>query len=36
FFPWFAQPRFWSDQILSLREQLSALQSPAITVPGQY
>lgn len=36
FFPWFAQPRFWSDQILSLREQLSALQSPAISVPGQY
>lgn len=36
FFPWFAQPRFWSDQILSLREQLSALQSPAITVPGHY
>ena len=36
FFPWFAQPRFWSDQILSLREQLSALQSPAITVQGQY
>jgi Ser/Thr protein kinase RdoA (MazF antagonist) len=36
FFPWFAQPRFWSDQILSLREQLSALQSPAINVPGQF
>lgn len=36
FFPWFGQPRFWSDQILSLREQLSTLQSPAITVPGLY
>lgn len=36
FFPWFAQPRFWSDQILSLREQLAALQSPSINVPGQY
>lgn len=36
FFPWFAQPRFWSDQILSLREQLSALQEPAISLPGQY
>lgn len=36
FFPWFAQPRFWSDQILSLREQLAALQSPSITLPGQF
>ncbi len=36
FFPWFAQPRFWSDQILSLREQLSALQEPALTLPGQF
>lgn len=36
FFPWFGQPRFWSDQILALREQLSALQEPAITLPGQY
>lgn len=35
FFPWFVQPRFWSDQILSLREQLSALQSPSITIPGK-
>lgn len=36
FFPWFAQPRFWSDQILSLREQLAALQEPAISLPGQF
>ena len=36
FFPWFAQPRFWSDQVLSLREQLAALQAPSITLPGQY
>ena len=36
FFPWFGQPRFWSDQILSLREQFSALQAPAISLPGQY
>ncbi|MDL0432097.1 serine/threonine protein kinase [Marinobacter sp. TBZ242] len=36
FFPWFAQPRFWADQILSLREQLAALQAPSINVPGQY
>ncbi|HET8800724.1 MAG TPA: serine/threonine protein kinase [Marinobacter sp.] len=36
FFPWFAQPRFWSDQVLSLREQLAALQAPSIALPGQY
>lgn len=36
FFPWFGQPRFWSDQILSLREQLSALQEPPLRLPGQY
>ncbi|MCM0612733.1 serine/threonine protein kinase [Marinobacter sediminum] len=36
FFPWFAQPRFWSDQVLSLREQLAALQAPSISLPGQY
>lgn len=36
FFPWFGQPRFWSDQILSLREQLAALQAPPIIIPGQY
>ena len=36
FFPWFSQPRFWSDQILSLREQLAALQEPAISLPGQF
>ncbi|EMP56044.1 serine/threonine protein kinase [Marinobacter santoriniensis NKSG1] len=36
FFPWFGQARFWSDQILALREQISALQSPAISIPGQY
>ena len=36
FFPWFANARFWSDQILSLREQLAALQEPAISLPGQF
>lgn len=36
FFPWFGQPRFWSDQILALREQLSALQEPPLSLPGQY
>lgn len=36
FFPWFGQPRYWSDQILALREQLGALQEPAISLPGQF
>jgi Ser/Thr protein kinase RdoA (MazF antagonist) len=36
FFPWFAQPRFWSDLVLALREQLAALQAPPINVLGQY
>jgi len=34
-FPWFGQPRFWSDHILTLREQLSNLQQPPLTLPGQ-
>ncbi|WP_295543550.1 serine/threonine protein kinase [uncultured Thiohalocapsa sp.] len=25
-FPWFAEPRFWQDQVLSLREQIAAMQ----------
>jgi len=31
-FPWFASPRYWSDQILELREQLSLLNEPPIRV----
>jgi Ser/Thr protein kinase RdoA (MazF antagonist) len=29
-FSWFDQPRYWSDQILALREQLAALQEPPL------
>ncbi|WP_297791726.1 serine/threonine protein kinase [uncultured Marinobacter sp.] len=36
FFPWFTQPRYWSDQVLAMREQLAALQAPPINIPGQY
>lgn len=32
-FPWFDSPRYWEDLVLSLREQLSALQEPALTLP---
>lgn len=29
-FPWFAQERYWGDQILALREQLAALDEPPL------
>ena len=32
-FPWFNTPRYWSEYILELKELLSALQLPAITMP---
>ena len=32
-FPWFDSPRYWEDLVLGLREQLSAMQEPAINLP---
>jgi Ser/Thr protein kinase RdoA (MazF antagonist) len=29
-FPWFNTPRYWQDRVLELREQIAALQEPAI------
>ncbi len=29
-FPWFSQPRYWEDQILSMRELLAALDEPTL------
>jgi len=29
-FPWFGEPRYWENLILSLREQLSAMQEPPL------
>ena len=29
-FPWFGQQRYWADQILALREQLSLLEEPPL------
>lgn len=29
-FPWFGQPRFWSDHILELREQMSSMNEPTL------
>ncbi|MFT5221056.1 MAG: Ser/Thr protein kinase RdoA (MazF antagonist) [Planctomycetota bacterium] len=32
-FPWFNNERYWSDHILELKEVLTALQEPALTMP---
>lgn len=32
-FPWFDGPRYWEDLVLSLREQLSAMQEPPLALP---
>ena len=29
-FPWFNAPRYWQDRVLELREQIAAMQEPAI------
>ncbi|ABA89843.1 protein serine/threonine kinase [Syntrophotalea carbinolica DSM 2380] len=31
-FPWFNTPRYWGDHILELREQIAAVQEPALQV----
>jgi Ser/Thr protein kinase RdoA (MazF antagonist) len=31
-FPWFASPRYWEDLVLTLREQLAALDEPPLPV----
>jgi len=33
-FPWFAEPRYWEEQILSLREQLAVMQEPPLSWMG--
>ncbi len=33
-FPWFGSARYWSEQVLNLREQLSALQEPHLQLIG--
>ena len=32
-FPWFDSSRYWEDLVLSLREQLAAMQEPAVELP---
>ena len=31
-FPWFAEPRYWEQQILSLREQMAVLDEPPLPI----
>jgi Ser/Thr protein kinase RdoA (MazF antagonist) len=31
-FPWFDGPRYWEELILGLREQMSAMQEPALAL----
>lgn len=31
-FPWFDQPKFWEQHVLDLREQLSAIQEPPLSI----
>lgn len=33
-FPWFNTQRYWQDHILALREQMSLLEEPPLTLPG--
>ncbi|WP_416306661.1 serine/threonine protein kinase [Neptunicella sp. SCSIO 80796] len=34
-FPWFSSERYWEEQVLALKEQLSALQEPALSLSPQ-
>ena len=31
-FPWFPDPRYWESRVLELREQIAAMEEPALTV----
>ncbi|NVK54479.1 MAG: serine/threonine protein kinase [Alteromonadaceae bacterium] len=35
-FPWFAEQRYWEQQILALKEQFSALQEPPLSLGPYY
>ena len=32
-FPWFGTTRYWQDRILELREQIGAMEEPALAIP---
>ena len=35
-FPWFAEQRYWEQQVLTLKEQYAALQEPPLQLQPQY
>lgn len=35
-FPWFADPKYWENQVLSMKEQIAALQEPSLTLMPQW
>jgi Ser/Thr protein kinase RdoA (MazF antagonist) len=35
-FPWFGEPRYWEEMVLSLREQLSRMQEAPLELPFTY
>ena len=35
-FPWFGELKYWEQQVLALKEQLSVLQEPPLSLTPQY
>ncbi|GLS82117.1 serine/threonine protein kinase [Paraferrimonas haliotis] len=35
-FPWFAEDKYWEQQILAIKEQIAALNEDPIRLPGQF
>jgi Ser/Thr protein kinase RdoA (MazF antagonist) len=35
-FPWFGESRYWENQVLALREQIAALNEPALSLTPQW
>ncbi len=35
-FPWFADPKYWENQVLSFKEQIAVLQEPPLTLMPQW
>jgi Ser/Thr protein kinase RdoA (MazF antagonist) len=35
-FPWFGDPKYWENQVLAFKEQMAALQEPALSLTPQW
>ena len=35
-FPWFADPKYWENQVLAIKEQIAALQEPPLSLMPQW